>query len=113
MRGLDPRIHRKRLVRLMDCRVKPGNDDGGGRDYFPNSFDRAVAAAIARVMISCMPRSPINTSSAAAVVPPGEVTFWRKVAAERSERCNSSPEPATVSRASLVANASGRPAGEP
>jgi hypothetical protein len=25
MRGLDPRIH---LLRLMDCRVKPGNDDG-------------------------------------------------------------------------------------
>jgi hypothetical protein len=25
MRGLDPRIH---LFRQMDCRVKPGNDDG-------------------------------------------------------------------------------------
>jgi hypothetical protein len=25
MRGLDPRIH---PLRLMDCRVKPGNDDG-------------------------------------------------------------------------------------
>jgi hypothetical protein len=26
MRGLDPRIH---PLREMDCRVKPGNDDGG------------------------------------------------------------------------------------
>ena len=30
MRGLDPRIHRKRalFVKAMDCRVKPGNDLG-------------------------------------------------------------------------------------
>src|SRR5216684_455987 len=29
MRGLDPRIHRKkRFFQGMDCRVKPGNDDG-------------------------------------------------------------------------------------
>jgi hypothetical protein len=27
MRGLDPRIHP--LQERMDCRVKPGNDDGG------------------------------------------------------------------------------------
>jgi hypothetical protein len=29
MRGLDPRIHllRKTLSRVMDCRVKPGNDE--------------------------------------------------------------------------------------
>jgi hypothetical protein len=29
MRGLDPRIHLKKLsyLRKMDCRVKPGNDD--------------------------------------------------------------------------------------
>jgi hypothetical protein len=26
MRGLDPRIHLKKIVRKMDCRVKPGND---------------------------------------------------------------------------------------
>jgi hypothetical protein len=28
--GLDPRIHRKNLlfVKAMDCRVKPGNDEG-------------------------------------------------------------------------------------
>jgi hypothetical protein len=32
MRGLDPRIHllRKKLFpKMMDCRVKPGNDDLG------------------------------------------------------------------------------------
>ncbi|MGH7487428.1 MAG: hypothetical protein ACREMY_17770, partial [bacterium] len=29
MRGLDPRVHRKRLsFVMMDCRVKPGNDGG-------------------------------------------------------------------------------------
>jgi hypothetical protein len=30
MRGLDPRIHRKKpfIVEAMDCRVKPGNDGG-------------------------------------------------------------------------------------
>jgi hypothetical protein len=29
MRGLDPRLHllRKTLAKMMDCRVKPGNDD--------------------------------------------------------------------------------------
>jgi len=28
MRGLDPRIHQhKSLTKMMDCRVKPGNDD--------------------------------------------------------------------------------------
>jgi hypothetical protein len=33
MRGLDPRIHqfsRKAFLEVMDCRVKPGNDD-----YYP------------------------------------------------------------------------------
>jgi hypothetical protein len=30
MRGPDPRIHQERKTQLeeMDCRVKPGNDDG-------------------------------------------------------------------------------------
>jgi hypothetical protein len=30
MRGLDPRIHQKKIsfVKVMDCRVKPGNDGG-------------------------------------------------------------------------------------
>jgi hypothetical protein len=29
MRGLDPRIHQEKafLSKVMDCRVKPGNDD--------------------------------------------------------------------------------------
>jgi hypothetical protein len=28
MRGLDPRIHlKKKFSRLIDCQVKPGNDD--------------------------------------------------------------------------------------
>ncbi len=28
MRGLDPRIHLEKRFLAMDCRVKPGNDDG-------------------------------------------------------------------------------------
>jgi hypothetical protein len=32
MRGLDPRIH---PLRLMDCRVKPGNDDVTGTPGAP------------------------------------------------------------------------------
>ena len=76
----------------------------GAKSYFANSFDRCVAAATARIISAACRLSPISTSSAAAVVPPGEVTFWRSVAEESSERCSSSPEPATVSRASLVAS---------
>jgi len=49
--------------------------------YFASSFERRVASARpARVISDCSPSLPISTSSAAAVVPPGEVTFWRKVA---------------------------------
>jgi hypothetical protein len=33
MRGLDPRIHQKRLFEKMDCRVKPGNDDSRKNPY--------------------------------------------------------------------------------
>jgi hypothetical protein len=34
MRGLDPRIHpeKKFFSRMMDCRVKPGNDHTGRND---------------------------------------------------------------------------------
>ena len=56
------------------------------RNYFANSFERFVAAATARSSNGWKPSSPISTPSAAAVVPPGEVTFWRNVAASRSER---------------------------
>jgi hypothetical protein len=32
-RAYDPRIHRKKAIlsKRMDCRVKPGNDEGGDR----------------------------------------------------------------------------------
>src|SRR4051794_26623873 len=72
-----------------------------------------VAAAMALVISGSRPSAPISTSSAAAVVPPGEVTFWRKVEAGSVERCRSSPEPVTVSRASFSASAAGRPAATP
>ncbi len=55
------------------------------------------------------PSLPIRISSAAAVVPPGEVTFSRSVAASSCERCNNSPAPATVSRASFIASSGGKP----
>ena len=57
--------------------------------------------------VCCMPSAPISTSSAAAVVPPGEVTFWRSVADEASDLRSNSPEPATVSRARRVASSAG------
>jgi predicted thioesterase len=85
----------------------------GRVDYFASSFERRVAAATARVSSDCIPSGPIKTCSAAAVVPPGEVTFCRSVAEARSERCSNSPEPATVSRASLVASSAGSPASTP
>ena len=62
--------------------------DDGESYYFANSFERRVAAATARIISDCMPSGPIKTSSAAAVVPPGEVTFWRNVAVGSSERCS-------------------------
>jgi hypothetical protein len=40
-----------------------------------NSRERAVAAAIASFISRMRPFGPISTASAAAVVPPGEVTF--------------------------------------
>jgi hypothetical protein len=49
--------------------------------YPANSRERAVAAAMASLKSRTKPSGRINTASAAAVVPPGEVTFWRKVAA--------------------------------
>src|SRR5215470_7383 len=78
-----------------------------------SSRERRVAASTARLMSCAMPSAAISTSSAAAVVPPGEVTFWRKVAGSSGERLSSSPEPETVARASLVARSGGRPADVP
>jgi len=44
MRGLDPRIHRKDnfYSKVMDCRVKPGNDDAWVNIYeaWCNAFSR-------------------------------------------------------------------------
>ncbi len=68
---------------------------------------------MARVINALRPFSPISTANAAAVVPPGEVTFSRNTAASSGERCSYSPEPATVSRASFAASGAGRPAATP
>ncbi len=76
----------------------------------PSSRERFVAAAIAFSISGSRPSAAISTPSAAAVVPPGEVTFWRKVAASSGDRCSNSPEPDTVARASRAAR-SARQAG--
>ena len=51
----------------------------------------------------------MSTASAAAVVPPGEVTFLRSSAGERSERWRSSPAPSTVARAKRAASSGEQP----
>jgi cytochrome c553 len=45
MRGLDPRIHQNETFsRVMDCRVKPGND--GGEDMRPIKFIAALLVSL-------------------------------------------------------------------
>src|SRR5690242_17560751 len=78
-----------------------------------SSRERRVATATACPISGARPCSPMSTPSAASVVPPGEVTFRRKVAASSGERCSSSPEPATVARASRAASSAGNPAAVP
>ena len=90
------RAHRSRSALRIAWRVSP-----------PVRASARVAAAIALVISGSRPSSAISTSSAAAVVPPGEVTFCRSAAASSGERWRSSPAPATVARAS---RAGSRPA---
>ena len=68
-------------MQSIETRNRKDRSAGSEAATSPSSFDRFVAAAIARIISGCRPSSPISTSSAAAVVPPGEVTFWRNVAA--------------------------------
>ena len=96
----------------LDGRFARDRARAGVAVSFARSFERRVAAAIARVISVASPSWPIRTSSAAAVVPPGEVTFWRSVAASLSDCSSNAPEPRTVSRASLVARSAGRPDGD-
>src|ERR1700687_3025683 len=63
----------------FEAREELAPQDDDTKSYFASSFERLVAAATARVSSDCMPSGPISTSSAAAVVPPGEVTFWGSV----------------------------------
>jgi hypothetical protein len=45
MRGLDPRIHQeKKLLEMMDCRVKPGNGSRKCRPAFPRRGQRVTMA---------------------------------------------------------------------
>ena len=74
----------------------------------PSSIERFFAASTARVRSGCRPSSAISTDSAAAVVPPGEVTFLRSTAGESGLAASSAPEPATVCRARSSARSSGQ-----
>ena len=70
------------------------------RGYPAISAARARAAAAARAIRSSRPPSDWSTASAAAVVPPGEVTFRRRIAGGVPlSRRISSPAPSTVPRA--------------
>src|SRR5206468_3709627 len=91
------------LERLFGQQLEKGFDD------LVAVGERWMACSMSRSRPPCA----INTSSAAAVVPPGDVTFWRKTAASTDERYNNSPEPATVARASRSASSAGSPALSP
>ena len=67
------------LVLEVNVGRSPGSSKAAERQV-SSSRERAVAAAIALLRSSGRPFGPIKTESAAAVVPPGEVTFSRKVA---------------------------------
>src|SRR3954469_14824030 len=105
----ESRIMRHQRVNAL-LTLHPGYDI----DPHPaSSRERLVASITALVSTGSRPSSPIRTASAAAVVPPGDVTFCRSVAGSSDERCSNSPEPATVARASLLARSAGRPAAAP
>ena len=91
-----------------------GQSSAGGLIWpAPNWLERRAAALTARRIISAKPPAPISTSSAAAVVPPGEVTAWRKAAGSLPPWRNNSPAPATVSQASLRASSGVNPSAMP
>ena len=81
--------------------------------YFASSRERRAAAATALRISVARPSSAISTCRAANVVPLGEVTFWRSTAGSRSERCSSSPAPATVQQASCCASVWRQPGVDP
>jgi hypothetical protein len=68
MRGLDPRIHRKRIscLGLMDCRVKPGNDVWIGQRQ--QRLVQPLSAAVFSAAKSGRDRGP--ATAAASALPP-------------------------------------------
>ena len=62
---------------INQCRPPAPRFQGGMLVSRPSSRERRVAAATALFISGAKPSLPISTSSAAAVVPPGEVTFSR------------------------------------
>src|SRR6185312_12590043 len=96
------------------CPILGGSCGAGKALVQPaSSRERLVAAATARFRSCSKPSLPMRISSAAAVVPLGEVTFSRKLEGSRDERRSNSPEPAIVSRASFIASVAGKPAPTP
>ena len=68
---------------------------------------------VSRALHAQMTQAADGALTDPAVVPPGEVTFCRKVSADKSERWRSSPAPSTVARASRKARSAGRPSASP
>src|SRR6185437_7470342 len=121
-RGDDDPRRQERLRFQRRCRESPegvAKRQMQGRrrialpDHDESSRERLTAAATARVSSSLNPPFPISNSSAAAVVPLGEVTFSLSFAALRSERLTSAPAPETVARANLFAISASSPASRP
>ena len=88
--GLERRLALRAMTRPPDTLAlesinlvpRTGPFQGAACAQPASSAPRACAAAATALVISgSTPSSPISTSSAAAVVPPGEVTFARSVAA--------------------------------
>ena len=73
----DARLHRDESSAPNEGRSKARHSRSGAIQP-AKSLPRLVAAATALVISGSRPSVPISTSSAAAVVPPGEVTFCRK-----------------------------------
>ena len=85
-----------------------------GVAYPASSPARRRAAATAAAINGASPEAPRRTPSAAAVVPPGEVTASRScVGVSSGWDLMSSPAPSTVARASRAATSAGRPAAMP
>src|SRR4051812_45627448 len=97
-RGLDPRVHPLRksvFAKKMDCRVKPGNDEG---EIVPTILcpDSEVRIIVPHPGRSCMIRL-ISAAAAAALL-------WSASAAAQTAPATAGPVPAAVIEELVLAN---------